>query len=400
MHLKQFRKAGHTPSLGAALIHFDVSFMVWTILGALGIYIAEDLGLSASEKGLLVATPLLAAAVARITLGILADRFGPKRVGSISMLVVLAPLVYGWLAADSLGHLLGVGILLGVAGGSFAVSLPLASRWFPPQYQGLAMGIAGAGNSGTVICTLAAPRLAEAYGWQTTLGIAAIPVMLAFLAFVVLAKEPPKPAKPLRGRDIRKLLGEVDTWRMCGFYAVTFGCFVGFASFLPILLHDEYGLSKLEAASATAAGAALGSFLRPLGGHLADRIGGTTVLAGVYGVAGAVLLAVSTIPPLNVALVAFPVAMAAFGIGNGATFQLVGLRFKENIGVVTGLVGAAGGIGGFLLPFGLGSLHDSAGSYGVGLGLVGGVALAALVAIVVVRAHWRRSWAHLGEARV
>ena len=400
MHLKQFRKAGHTPSLFAALIHFDVSFMVWTILGALGIYIAEDLGLSASEKGLLVATPLLAAAVARITMGVLADRFGPKRVGSISMLIVLAPLLWGWLAADSLSQLVGVGLLLGVAGGSFAVSLPLASRWFPPQYQGLAMGIAGAGNSGTVICTLAAPRLADAYGWQTTMGIAAIPVMLAFVGYIVLAKEPAKPAQPLRGRDIAKLLREVDTWRLCGFYAVTFGCFVGFASFLPILLHDQYGLSKLEAATATAVGAALGSFLRPLGGYLADRVGGTTVLAGVYGIARAVLLAVSTIPPLNVALVAFPVAMAAFGIGNGATFQLVGLRFRERIGVVTGLVGAAGGIGGFLLPFGLGSLHDSAGGYGFGIGLVGAAALCALVGIVIVRAHWRRSWAQLAEARV
>src|SRR5919107_1020326 len=135
MQVKQFRRAGHTPSLIAALVHFDVSFMVWTILGALGIYIAEDLGLSAGQKGLLVATPLLAAAVARITMGILADRFGPKKVGSISMIVVLAPLAYGWLAADSLNQLLGVGILLGVAGGSFAVSLPLASRWFPPPYQ-------------------------------------------------------------------------------------------------------------------------------------------------------------------------------------------------------------------------------------------------------------------------
>jgi NNP family nitrate/nitrite transporter-like MFS transporter len=400
MQVKEFRKAGHTPSLVAALVHFDVSFMVWTILGALGIYIAEDLGLSAGQKGLLVATPLLAAAVARIAMGILADRFGPKRVGSISMLVVLAPLAYGWLAADSLSHLLGVGILLGVAGGSFAVSLPLASRWFPPQYQGLAMGIAGAGNSGTVICTLAAPRLAEQYGWQTTLGLAAIPVALASITFIVLAKEPPAPAEPLRGRDITKLLKERDTWRLCAFYAVTFGCFVGFASFLPILLHDQYGLSKLEAASATAVGAAAGSLLRPLGGYLADRIGGTTVLAGVYGLAGAVLLVVSTIPPLNIALIAFPVAMGAFGIGNGATFQLVGLRFKERIGVVTGLVGAAGGIGGFLLPFGLGSLHDAAGGYGFGLGLVGGVALAALVGITIVRAVWRRSWGELAEARV
>jgi NNP family nitrate/nitrite transporter-like MFS transporter len=400
MQVSKFRKAGHTPSLLAALIHFDVSFMVWTILGALGIYIAEDLGLSAGEKGLLVATPLLAAAVARITLGILADRLGPKKVGSISMLVVLAPLIYGWLAADSLNQLLGLGLLLGVAGGSFAVSLPLASRWFPPQYQGLAMGIAGAGNSGTVVCTLAAPRLAEQYGWQATLGIAAIPVALASVAFIVLAKEPPAPANPLRGRDIAALLRERDTWRLCAFYAVTFGCFVGFASFLPILLHDQYGLSKLEAASATAVGAAMGSFLRPLGGYLADRVGGTTVLAGVYGLAGAVLLVVSTGPALTVALVAFPVAMGAFGVGNGATFQLVGLRFKERIGVVTGLVGAAGGVGGFLLPFGLGSLHDAAGGYGLGVGLVGSVALGALVGIVVVRASWRRSWGRLAEARV
>ena len=400
MQVQGFRRAGHTPSLVAALVHFDVSFMVWTILGALGIYIAEDLGLSASQKGLLVATPLLAAAVARITMGILADRFGPKRVGSISMLVVLAPLLYGWLAADSLGHLLAVGLLLGVAGGSFAVSLPLASRWFPPQYQGLAMGIAGAGNSGTVVCTLAAPRLAEHFGWQTTLGIAAAPVALAFVAYIVLAKEPPRPAQPLRGRDIASLLRESDTWRLCGFYAVTFGCFVGFASFLPILLHDEYGLSKLEAASATAVGAALGSFLRPLGGHLADRIGGTGVLACVYGFAGAMLLAVSSIPPLNIALVLFPLAMAAFGIGNGATFQLVGLRFKDRVGVVTGLVGAAGGIGGFLLPFGLGSLHDVAGGYGFGLGLIGAVAVGALVAIIAVRASWRRGWSELAEARV
>jgi NNP family nitrate/nitrite transporter-like MFS transporter len=399
MRIQDFRRAGHTPSLVAALIHFDVSFMVWTILGALGIYIAEDLGLNAGQKGLLVATPLLAAAVARIALGILADRFGPKRVGSISMLIVLAPLLYGWLGADSFGQLLVVGALLGVAGGSFAVSLPLASRWFPPRYQGLAMGIAGAGNSGTVFCTLGAPRLAEHYGWQATLGIAAIPVALAFVAFVVLAKEPPPPSRPLRGRDIAGLLGERDTWRLCGFYAVTFGCFVGFASFLPILLHDQYGLTKLEAASATAVGAALGSFLRPLGGYLADRIGGTSVLAAVYGTAGALLLAVSTIPPLTAALVLFPLTMAAFGVGNGATFQLVGLRFKERIGVVTGLVGAAGGIGGFLLPFGLGSLHDAAGGYGVGLGIVGGVALAALVGIVAVRAAWRRGWGDAVEAR-
>lgn len=400
MQLGQFRRAGHTPSLFAALIHFDVSFMVWTILGALGVYIAEDLNLTASEKGLLVATPLLAAAVARVTMGILADRYGPRLVGSISMLIVVAPLLWGWLGADSLNSMLGVGLLLGVAGGSFAVSLPLASRWFPPKYQGVAMGIAGAGNSGTVVCTLVAPRLADQVGWHATLGIAAAPVLLAFLAFIALAKEPPRPATPLTARAMGEVLRERDTWKLCAFYSVTFGCFVGFASFLPILLHDEYGLSKLEAATVTASGAALGSFLRPLGGFLADRLGGTSVLAAVYAVAGAVLLVVAQIPPLSVAVVAFPLAMACFGIGNGATFQLVGLRFRERIGMVTGLVGAAGGVGGFLLPTVLGSLHDAAGGYGVGLGLVALAVIGALGAIVYVRARWRRGWAALAQARV
>jgi NNP family nitrate/nitrite transporter-like MFS transporter len=197
-----------------------------------------------------------------------------------------------------------------------------------------------------------------------------------------------------------EVLRERDTWKLCAFYSVTFGCFVGFASFLPILLHDEYGLSKLEAATVTASGAALGSFLRPLGGFLADRLGGTSVLAVVYGLAGAVLLVVAQIPPLSVAVVAFPLAMAFFGIGNGATFQLVGLRFRERIGMVTGLVGAAGGVGGFLLPTVLGSLHDAAGGYGVGLGLVALATIGALGAIVYVRARWRRGWAALAQARV
>lgn len=400
MQLGKFRHAGHTPSLIAALVHFDVSFMVWTILGALGVYIADDLHLTAGQKGLLVATPLLAAAVARVTLGILADRFGPKRVGSISMLIVLAPLLWGWLGAHDLNQVLAVGLLLGVAGGSFAVSLPLASRWFPPRYQGVAMGIAGAGNSGTVVCTLLAPRLAQHYGWHATLGMAAVPVLLAFVAFVALAKEPPAPSNPLTHREILSVLRERDTWKLCAFYSVTFGCFVGFTSFLPILLHDQYGLSKLEAASVTAVGAGLGSFLRPLGGYLADRVGGTRVLAAVYGIAGAALLIVAEIPPRSVAVVAFPVAMMLFGIGNGATFQLVGLRFRERIGVVTGLVGAAGGIGGFLLPTALGALHDLAGGYGVGLGIVALVAVLALGAVSFVRPRWQRGWAALAEARV
>jgi NNP family nitrate/nitrite transporter-like MFS transporter len=399
VQLTDFRRSGHAPSLLAAVIHFTASCAVWTILGALGIYISQSLHLSPGTMGVVVGTPLVAAAFTRVVMGVLADRFGPKRVGAVSMLLAVTPLLWGWLGAYDLVELLGVGLLLGIAGGSFAVSVPLASRWFEAKDQGVAIGIVGAGNAGTVVCTLGAPRLAQAVGWHAALGFAAAPVLAAWVAFMVLAKEPPRPARPLSARSIAAVLREHDTWKLCFFYLVTFGCFVGFTSFLPILLHSQYGLSKLQAATATAVGVGIGSFLRPLGGWAADRIGGTRVLACVYAVAGVILLLVAQAPPLGIILIAFPVAMGLFGIGNGATFQLVGLRFREQIGVVSGLVGAAGGLGGFLLPTLLGTLHNRQG-YGLGLGLVAAASIGALGVIVVVRARWNRGWAALAEAQV
>jgi MFS transporter, NNP family, nitrate/nitrite transporter len=388
MDLNALRQTGHAPSLVAALLHFDVSFMAWVLLGALGAYIGDDLGLSASAKGLMVAVPLLSAAFFRVLLGLLGDRYGPRRVGLISMAFVVVALLFGWLAAKSYGALLGVGVLLGIAGSSFAISLPLASRHYPPRYQGLAMGIAGAGNSGTVLTTLAAPRLAEHYGWHAVFGLALIPVLLVWGAFALLAKEPPAPARPVRPRDLREILKERDAWRLCGLYAVTFGSFVGLASFLPIFFHDQYGLSKVDAATIVAVGGALGSLLRPLGGALADRHGGTTVLTAVYGIGAALLLFSSALPALGAAAVAFPLVMGTFGVGNGAVFQLVGLRYRERIGVLTGLVGAAGGLGGFFLPTILGTARDTFGSYGPGIGAIAVVAAVALCGTLVVRGTW------------
>jgi MFS transporter, NNP family, nitrate/nitrite transporter len=389
MRLTELRRSGHAPSLTAALIHFDVSFMCWVLLGALGAYIAEDLALSPFAKGVVVAVPLLSAAAMRLVLGLLGDRLGPKRVGTVSMALVSLPLLWGWLAADSLGQVLGVGLLLGVAGASFAVALPLASRWYPPRLQGLAMGIAGAGNSGTVIATLAAPRIAEQTGWHVVMGLALIPVVLAFGAFALLAKEPPRAAQPLSAGGMARMLKEPDARRMAGLYMVTFGGFVGLASFLPILLHDQYGLTKVEAATIAACGGALGSLLRPVGGYVADRVGGTTVLSGVLGVAGAGLLFVSGLPAVGATAVAFVVTMGALGVGNGAVFQLVGLRFGDRIGAMTGIVGAAGGLGGFALPFALGLVKQLAGSYGVGLALLAAVAASALLIVRIVRGAMR-----------
>ena len=400
MRISEFRRAGHAPTLAAALLHFDVSFMVWVLLGALGAYVGEDLGLSASAKGLLVAVPLLSAAVARVVVGLLADRFGPRRVGIAMLFVVMAPLAWAWLGATTYPQTLAVGALLGVAGASFAISLPLASRAYPPRYQGLAMGIAGAGNSGTVITALVAPRLAEHVGWHGVFGLALIPVALVLCAFTLLAREAPAPGGGQSVMRLRSLLGEPDIWRLCGFYAVTFGGFVGLASFLPIFFHDQYGVSKVDAAALTAIGAGLGSLLRPLGGHLADRFGGTVVLSGVYGTVSLGLVLLAGLPALPVAAAGFALAMGLLGIGNGATFQLVGLRFGGRIGAVTGLVGATGGLGGFFLPTLLGVAKDLTGTYAIGIGVVALVALLALGGIVVVRPVWRRGWARLAEARV
>ena len=165
MRIKELLKIGHPPTLFAAFLYFDISFMVWVLLGVLGAHIAQDFGLTAAQKGLLVAIPILGGSLVRIPLGMLVDRIGPKRAGIIGQLIVIFPLLLGWLWGHNLPQVMALGLLLGVAGGSFAVALPLASRWYPPTHQGLAMGIAGAGNSGTVISALVAPRLAEAIGW-------------------------------------------------------------------------------------------------------------------------------------------------------------------------------------------------------------------------------------------
>jgi NNP family nitrate/nitrite transporter-like MFS transporter len=237
-----------------------------------------------------------------------------------------------------------------------------------------------------VLTTLAAPRLAEHFGWHAVFGLALIPVTLVWIVFALLAKEPPAPEKPVSPSDLTTMLREPDAWRLCGLYAVTFGTFVGLASFLPIFFGDQYGISKVQAATIVAVGGALGSFLRPFGGHLADRVGGPSVLIGVYGLGAALLLFTSALPALGAAATAFVLTMGCCGLGNGAVFQLVGVRFRERVGVLTGLVGAAGGLGGFFLPTLLGTAKDTFGSYGPGLGVVAAAALCAMLSVVRPRA--------------
>ena len=389
-----FWKAGHPPTLLAAFLYFDLAFMVWVVLGPLGVQIANDLGLNASQKGMMVATPVLAGALLRMVMGILVDHLKPKMAGAIGQAIVIAALAFAWIVGvKSYEQVLLLGIFLGVAGASFAVALPLASRWYPPEHQGTALGIAGAGNSGTVLAALFAPTLAQWYGWQNVFGFALIPLVPVFLFYLIVAKDSPEcpPPKPLP--EYLKVLRDRDAWWFMFFYSVTFGGFVGLASSLTIYFNTQYGLPAVTAGFYTAACVFAGSMFRPLGGAIADRIGGIKSLSLMYVLAAFLLFIVSFgLDSQYAALAVFVAAMLCLGMGNGSVFQLVPQRFRKEIGVMTGMVGMAGGIGGFYLASSLGYSKQLTGSYQTGFLIFAALAIVALVGLTAVKTRWRTTW--------
>lgn len=388
-----FWSSGHWPTLVAAFLYFDLAFMVWVILGPLAPTIAQDLGLTHAQKGLMVAVPTLAGALLRITNGILVDDIGPKRAGAISQIVVIGGLFYSWFnGIDSFEGILALGLILGFAGASFAIALPLASRWYPPEHQGKAMGLAGMGNSGTVLAALFAPTLAKIFGWNSVLGLACIPLTLVFVAYMLMAKDAPGAPAPKKLTAYFQPLKLPDAWWLMGFYAVTFGGFVGLAASLPIYFTDRFGLTTITAGYCTAACVFAGSLVRPLGGALADRIGGVKALSVVFVVAALALAGVSMAQSVASALALFVLAMLALGTGNGSVFQLVPQRFQAEIGVMTGLVGMAGGIGGFYLASSLGFAKQLTGSFSAGFLIFAGLALVALAGLMLVKTRWRSTW--------
>ncbi|TCS10041.1 nitrate/nitrite transporter [Caulobacter sp. BK020] len=400
---RDFLKAGHAPTLFAAFLYFDLSFMVWVILGPLGVAIAKDFHLDPAQKGLMVAVPVLAGAVLRLVNGVLVDRIGPKKTGMVGQLVVLTGLALAWsLGVHNYHQVLALGLVLGVAGASFAVALPLASRWYPQEHQGLALGIAGAGNSGTALAALFAPILAKTFGWQNVIGMAAIPLAIAFVVYMLLAKDAPEQPAPKKLAEYLDVLKVPDAWWLMLLYAVTFGGFVGLASSLTIYFNAEYGLSPVTAGFFTAGCVFAGSFIRPVGGALADRFGGVRTLSVVFALAAAGLATASfQMPSAYVALAVLMFSMLALGAGNGAVFQLAPQRFRREIGVMTGLIGMTGGVGGFYLASSLGMAKKLTGSYQVGFLGFAALAVFALVALHSLKARWRAVWPTLhGDSAV
>lgn len=404
MKMKDFVKAGNPATLFAAFLYFDMSFMVWVMLGPLGVHIAKDLGLSPSQKGMMVAVPVLSGAVLRVFMGLLVDSLGAKKAGLIGQGVVLAALLCAWIfGIHSLHQVYLLGVCLGVAGASFAVALPLASRWYPPEAQGLALGIAGAGNSGTVFAALFAPMLATHFGWSNVFGLVLIPLTLTMIIYTLMAKDAPGLPPPQKFSRYFQVLKERDAWWFMLFYMVTFGGFVGLASSLVIYFNSQFGLTPSTAGYLTAACVFCGSMFRPIGGTVADRVGGVRALQWFYIMVVLTMLGVAVIPTtLALTLTFFMMAMMAMGMGNGAVFQLLPQRFQREIGTLTGLVGMAGGVGGFYLASSLGLSKQWTGDYRAGFIMYALLGACAFGILFRVKFRWRATWGapEVARARV
>jgi NNP family nitrate/nitrite transporter-like MFS transporter len=402
MDKKSFMGSGHVPTLISAFLYFDISFMVWILFGPITPFVAEQIHLTATEKGLLTAIPLLGGSIFRPILALLADRVGGRRAGLTGLSLTLVPLILGWHVASTLWDFYLIGFMLGIAGASFAVALPLAGRWYPAEHQGLAMGIAGAGNSGTLVMTFFGPRLAQHFGWHAVFGAALIPVALVFVLFFLMAKNSPSRSAPRPWSKYAQLLVQGDTWRLCFLYSLTFGGFLGLASFLTVFFHDQYHLSKVQAGDYTTLVVLSGSFLRPVGGWLSDKIGGYRLLVGLFAGVAFTLMTLSILPPFAVVIPTLFLSMGMLGMGNGAVFQIAPQRFSSEIELITGIVGAAGGLGGFFLPSALGVLKDFSGSYGTGLLCFALLFATGVMLLLEFGVKWTNAWtaAALGRTQV
>jgi NNP family nitrate/nitrite transporter-like MFS transporter len=394
-NMKMFLKSGHPPTLLAAFLYFDFSFAVWVLNGAMGPFISEQFHLTPAQIGLMVSLPTLAGALMRFPLGVLSQYIGRKRAAIVEMSAIVLALAYGFLFVKSFNDVLAMGVLLGIAGASFGVALSLGSGWFPRQYKGLAMGIAGAGNSGTALAALLAPRLALHYGWQQVYGFAACTMLLPLAVMIFFAKEPPD-IEHQTLREHLSCLFEKDGWVFNLIYIITFGGFLGLATFLPSFFYSQFHVSKVQAGSLTVLATLTGSLTRVLGGWFADRIGGITTLSVVFLVAIAGLFGLMSTPSLILTTLLFMLCFAALGAGNGATFQLVPLRWPLTTAVAGGMIGEIGALGGGILPNLLGQSKQHTGSYRAGFLLYAVLAVAVLVVMTIAARSWTRTWVGAG----
>lgn len=394
--MRTFLKSGHAPTLFAAFLYFDFCFAVWVLNGAMAPFISEAYQLSAAQKGFMISVPILAGALMRFPLGVLAQYIGRKNAAMVEMALIMAALALGFFFIRGYDHVIAMGVLLGIAGASFGVALSLGSGWFPPQHKGLAMGIAGAGNSGTVLAVLFAPPLAQAYGWQAVYGLAGLCMLVPFTVMAVFAKEPPDHEKQSLRQHVACLF-ERDGWAFSLLYVVTFGGFIGLVSFLPTYFHDQFGVTKVQAGQLTMLAALMGSGVRVVGGYLGDRFGGVNTLTSVLILVAATLVACGLAEShLLATTLLFMLCFAALGAGNGALFQLVPLRWPLTTAVAGSMIGEIGALGGGLVPNAMGLSKQYLGSYLWGFIAFALLALAMLAVLRVMQVRWTCTWSSPG----
>jgi NNP family nitrate/nitrite transporter-like MFS transporter len=422
---KDLKGVGHTPTLLMAFAYFDMSFMVWTMLGPLSTEITEALALtghfmSANEKATLLSLPILSGAILRILLGFGVDKIGAKTTALISQTIVIIALFSAYFMGNKITYdaLLLVALGLGFAGASFAVALPQAGQWYPPKLQGVVLGIAGAGNIGVVIDFLFAPKIAELWGWDSVFLVGGVLSTIVLVAYAILAKDAPSEiyeARPKKVKDYWNLLHNKDTWWFSLFYAISFGGFVGFAGYMKVYLMNTYqadmsafGIDVLNETNVKVVAGYFGAFcifsgaiLRPFGGLIADNIGGIKALYFFYSMVALLVAITATIDlPFFLAIFVLFTIMANLGMANGAVFQLVPQRFGKDIGIMTGLVGCAGGLGGTVLIKTLGWSKETFDGYTVGFLIFSAIVIIAIIGLSFVKKRWRATWGFSAGGRI
>ena len=394
---KAFLKTGHSPTLFASFLYFSFSCCIWVLNGAMAPFISETYQLSPAQKGLMLSIPIIAGALMRFPLGVLAQYIGRKNATLVEMGLIAVAMLFGFFFVNSFNDLLAMGVLLGIAGASFGVALSLGSGSFPPRHKGLAMGLVGAGNIGTAVSVLVAPPLAQAFGWQAVYGIAAAAIAIPMVVMIVFAKEPPDVDSHASFREHIACLFEKDGWAFSVIYGITFGGFIGLTTFLPTYYFDQFGVSKVQAGQLTMLAAFMGATVRVFGGWISDRLGGINTLTAVLVTVVVTLVACGLAGgSLTISTLLFMLCFAALGAGNGALFQLVPLRWPLATAVAGSMIGEIGALGGGLVPNAMGVSKQLTGTYLWGFVLFAGLALLVLLMMRRMQLRWTRTWAEKG----
>lgn len=376
-----------TPPPGAArmlvlaTLGFLVNFWAWALISPLGSAYRDRLDLTGLQQSVLVAVPVIVGSLGRIPVGALTDRIGARVMFPVVSLLTVLPVLFIGLVAESFASLLVGGFFLGLGGTTFAIGVPLVNAWYPPARRGTALGLFGIGMGGTALSAFTTVRLTNAVGPEAPFLIVAGVLVLYAVAAALLLRDAPNRTLP-QGSFLARTWATAKlpaTGQLSFLYAVGFGGFVAFSVYLPTYLGNAFGLTPEDAAFRTAGFVVLAVAMRPVGGALSDRIGPIPVLvASFVGVAVLAALAALELPLMPVGTIAFLGLAALLGASSGATFAVVGrLAPPEKVGAVTGLVGAAGGLGGFVPPLVMGAVYDRLGDYSLGLALLAVVSLGA-----------------------